>query len=368
MKVEKVESRRDLRAFIDHPYNKYRDHPCWVPPLRIDEWEQFNRRKNPSYDHIDIELFLAIEGKHTVGRVAAIEDHLHQVIHRERVACFGYFEADGLATARCLLETVERWARDRGISRLRGPLNPSLNSTTGLQINAFDEVPFLLTPYTPAEYCEYMEHLGYHKLKDLLAWRIDLSCPPRGTLVKVAERIQRRQGASIRALDMRAYDRETRTILEIQSEAWSDNWGFIPPTRREFAMLSKKMKMILDPELVLFVEVDGETAGFSVTLPDVNQSLMKIGGRLLPFGWWRLLQERKRITRVRMPLLGVRRKHRGKGLFAPLIVESINRARSLGYTSGECSWTLEENHTINQAIKAAGARKYKTYRLYEKDL
>ncbi|MFQ5701037.1 MAG: hypothetical protein ACE5HU_04255, partial [Acidobacteriota bacterium] len=323
MKVVRVESRRDLKAFIELPYAKYGDDPCWAPPLRIEEWEQFDPGKNPSYDHLEIDLFLAMDAGRVVGRIAAIEDHLHASTHGERVGCFGFFEAEGLAAARCLMEAAERWARGRGLSRLRGPMNPSLNQTAGLQIDAFDEPPFLLTPHTPPEYVDHMERLGYRKLKDLYAWKIDLSQPARGDLVRIAKRIRRRHGATIRSLDMRSYDREVLTILAIHSEAWADNWGFIPPTVREFTSLARKMRMLMDPRLVLFVEVEGETAGFCVTLPDLNQGLRKIAGRLLPFGWLRLLWEKKGIDRVRMPLLGIRRKYRGKGLFAPLIVESI---------------------------------------------
>ena len=368
MNVVKVGSRGDLRRFIELPYTWYAHHPVWVPPLRLDEWEQFNPRKNPALEHLEIDLFLAYQDQKPVGRVGAIINRRHDELHGSNVAFFGFFEAQNLQTAKHLLHRVEAWAQKRGRDLLRGPTNPTLNDPCGFQIDAFESRPYLLTPYNPPEYIDYVDSLGFVKIRDLFAWEVDLANPKSSQLERIAERIMKRGQITIRQVDMKNFDREVETILDIYTSAWADNWGFVPPSASEFRAAARKMKMILHPSLILFAEIEGQSAAFSVTLPDINQALEKIGGRLFPFGLVRLLLERKKITRNRMPLLGVRPEFRGRGLFAPLITESIRNARSLGHTVGESSWTLEDNTDISRAIQAAGGTLYKTYRIFQKQL
>lgn len=366
MKIVRVRSRSELRAFVEYPYTKYANHPFWVPPLRVDERAQLNQKKDPFFDHAEMELYLAKSADRVVGRVAAIHDHLQEQVHGEKVTSFGFYEAADYAVAEMLMSRVEGWARQREDSAIRGPFNPSLNHTAGFQINAFDRMPFLMTPYNPPEYPDQMQRLGYKKVRDLFAWHLDYAGSIDPRLERIADRVQRQKGMTIRHLSMKAFDRELASVLEIMSQAWADNWGFIPPTEREFSQLAKQLKMVIDPKLVLFAEIGGETVAFSVTLPDFNQILRKIDGRLFPFGLLRLLLGRKKIDRVRMPLLGVRPAYRGKGLFAPLIMRSIEAARAAGFKTGECSWVLEDNVDMNRAIEALGAQQYKTYRIFQK--
>lgn len=366
MNIVRVRSRSELRAFIEHPYTKYAGHPFWVPPLRVDERAQLDQHKDPFFDHAEMELYLARSQGRVVGRVAAIHDYRHQQVHGEKITSFGFYEADSQECAQLLMARVEDWAQRREDVAVRGPFNPSLNHTAGFQIDAFDRVPFLMTPYSPAEYPEHMQRLEYEKIKDLYAWHLDYSSSIDRRLERIAERVQRQKGMTIRALNMKAFDRELASVLEIMSLAWADNWGFIPPTEREFAQLAKQLKMIVDPKLILFAEIADKTVAFSVTLPDLNQILRKIDGRLFPFGLLRLLLGRKKVDRVRMPLLGVLPEYRGKGLFAPLIMRSIEAARNAGFKTGECSWVLEDNVDMNRAIQALGAHHYKTYRIYQK--
>ena len=366
MKIVRARSRSEKRAFIEYPYKKYAGHPFWVPPLRVDEWAQLNQDKDPFFDHAEMDLFLVKSADRVVGRVAAIHDDRHQQVHGESITSFGFYEAENFECAEMLMLRVEDWARQREDSAIRGPFNPSLNHTAGFQIDAFNTVPFIMTPYNPPEYLEHMQGMGYEKVKDFYAWHLDYSGSIDRRLGRIADRVQRQKGMTIRQINMKAFDRELASVLEILSQAWADNWGFIPPTEREFAQLAKQLKMVIDPNLVLFAEIAGETVAFSVTLPDFNQILRKIDGRLFPFGLLRLLLEKKKVDRVRMPLLGVLPKYRGKGLFAPLIMRSIEAARSSGFKTGECSWVLEDNVDMNRAIEALGADHYKTYRVFQK--
>lgn len=368
MRVVPVSTRSDRKRFIELPHRLNRGKPHWVPPLRLDESELLDPQKNPFFEHGAAELFLALDGESELGRIAAIEDRRHLERHGDGAAFFGFFEAASANTTTALLGAVEEWARGRGHQRVRGPFNPSLNDSAGLLLGEPTDPPYVLMPNGEAAYPDWVEGAGYRKVKDLWAWRIDLSRAADPRMVRIAQRVERRAALEVRPLSMRAFDRDLADIHSIFCEAWDDNWGFIPPSEREFGEAAKKLKLIIEPSIVQIAELDGEPVAFSVSLPDINQLLAKIGGRLLPFGLFRLLLGRRQIDRARMALLGVRKKHRHKGLFAPLILRSFEAGRRLGYREGECSWTLEDNDEINRAIAAVGAERSRVYRIYEKAL
>jgi GNAT superfamily N-acetyltransferase len=358
----------ELRSFIRYPFARYRNDPHWVPPLLIAEREQFDREKNPFYEHGRVELFLARRAGGVVGRVAAIDDDNHNETHDDNLAFFGFFEARDEDAARALLARVEGWARALGRRALRGPVNPSLNHSAGLLIDAFDSDPFVMMPYNPPEYPLYVESAGYRKVKDLYAWLFE-----RGgnitRLARLAMRVRERHGnLEIRPVDMKRWDEELERFRNLYNTAWERNWGFVRYTNAEFDHLAKDFKMILDPELVALAEVDGDLAGITVVLPDANQIFKRMGGRLLPFGIFHFLNRKRIIDQVRLPILGVAPEHRNKGFELAMIHELYERAIAKGYQRCECSWTLEDNRPMNHVIEVGGARQYKTYRIYQKDL
>lgn len=366
--VDLIVSSRDVARFIEYPYRLYRGHRHWVPPLRRDERTRLSRDRNPFFEHADLALFLADRDGAIVGRVAAIDDSRHNEIHRENVGWFGFFEAEDQEAASGLLARAEQWAAARGRDRVRGPVNPSLNDTAGLQIDAFDTRPFVLMPYSPPEYPGYVERAGYLKVKDLYAWLLDLDIDPGARLNRIADRAERHHAIRVRTVDMRGFDSELRRLQYVFVEAWKDNWGFVPPTEREFAQAARELRAVVDPRIVLFAEIGGELAGVAAALPDFNQVLIKMNGRLGPMGLWWYLNRRRLITQGRLFLLGVLPQFRHTGLYAVLIREACRRGVAAGYRRGELSWTLEDNDAINNGIAATGAVKYKTYRLYEKPL
>lgn len=361
-------SSQDEARFVEYLYRRYRGHPYWVPPLRRDERNRVSRDRNPFFEHADLALFLVRRGRAIVGRVAAIDDGRHNEIHRENVAWFGFFEAEDEEAASALLTGAERWAAARGRDRMRGPVNPSLNDSAGFQIDAFDTRPFILMPYSPPEYPRYVERAGYAKVKDLYAWLLDLDIDPGARLNRIADRAERHHAIRVRTVDMRDFDAELRRLQHVFVEAWKDNWGFVPPTEREFAQAARELKAVIDPRIVLFAEIGGELAGVVAALPDFNQVLIKMKGRLGPMGLWWYLRRRSLITQGRLFLLGVLPQFRHTGLSAVLIREACRRGVAAGYRRGELSWTLEDNDAINHGIAATGAVRYKTYRLYEKRL
>jgi hypothetical protein len=357
-----------MREFVELPYALYARHPQWIPPLKRDERRRLSPAHNAFFDHAEVRCWLARVNGRTVGRVAAIDDRLHNERHNEEVAWFGFFEAESEDTACALLGAVERSAAARHRVLVRGPVNPSLNESAGLLIDGFESSPFILMPYNPPSYSRFVEAAGYRKAKDLYAWSIDVDRPLPPRIVQIAQRVRQRGGLVLRTLRSARFEQELATLLDIYRRAWSDNWGFVAPTVGEAQALAAELRPIVDPEMVIFAELDGRPVGCSVAVPDANQVLRKMKGRLLPFGVLHYLRRRSIVDQVRVFLMGVLPEARRLGLYPVLIEEAHRRAVAGGYRRAELSWTLEDNDLVNRGIEAAGGRRYKTYRLYEKAL
>jgi GNAT superfamily N-acetyltransferase len=366
--VRAAGSRADIWRFIRYPFIRYRDDPHWVPPLLIVEREQFDPRKNPFFEHARMNLFVAERGGEVVGRVAVIDDDNHNETHGDNLLFFGFFEAKDEEAAGALFARVEGRARELGREAVRGPVNPSMNHSAGMLIDAFDSDPYVMMPYNPPEYPRYVEAAGYRKVKDLYAWTFEHDWEVK-KIGRLAERVRKRNKALVvRSVEMKRWDEELARVKDLYNRAWVRNWGFVRYTEAEFDQLAREFKMILDPELVALAEVDGELAGITVLIPDANQVFKKMRGRLLPFGVFHLLRRNRIMDRVRLPILGIAPEHRNKGLELLMIHELYGRAMAKGYRACEASWTLEDNRAMNHVIEAGGAKHYKTYRIYEKDL
>lgn len=368
IQVTAVRTSASRRQFIRFPYLHYRGDPHWVPPLRVTERGRFSRR-HPFYEHADIELFLARDNGRLVGRVAAIDDRLHNEAHRDNVAAFGYFEAASDEAARALLAAAEAWARARGRSRLRGPLNPSLNDSAGLLIDAFDEDPMLMMPYNPPHYASFIEQAGFRKVKDLLAWIADLTNiePQVRRMARFEERVRRRHGVTMRLVNLSAFDQELAQFLDVYCQAWQANWGFVAPTRAEARALCSEIKPIVDPELLIGAQRGDHLVGCAIALPDLNQVFKGTDGRLFPRGLLRLLRRKRIVSQIRLVLLGVVPDYQKAGLGVLLVLELMRRA-ARRYRRAEMSWVLEDNEDINRILPTLGVRRYKTYRVYQKEL
>ena len=363
-----VGTRRDLRQFIDYAYVRNRRDPHWIPPLRIGERERLSPKKNPFWAHADVELLLARRDGRVVGRIAAIDDRLHNEVHRDNIAAFGFFEADDAAATRALLDGVEAWARRRGRVAVRGPLNPSLNESAGLLVDGFETDSMLLMPHNPPEYADYLEAAGYRKVKDLFAWLYDLDRGAGPLIEKLAARFRDRERIVVRPLELREFEREIDRLRVIYCGAWEHNWGFVPPTPEEFRRLATELRQIFDPRCAVIAEVDGRPIACAIAIPDINQALKGTDGRLFPLGLVRLLRRKHTIDQARLLLLGVLPEYRRPGLYPLLLFELQRQAAGSQYRRAEFSWVLEDNRDINQPAEQAGARRYKTYRIYQKAL
>lgn len=374
MDIKRVVTRRDWRDFISLPWAIYKDYPHWVPPLRMTVRDILNTNKNPFFRHAQMLPLLALRDGQVVGRATGLIDRAHNDYHSEQSAFFGFFECINEQKAcNALLDTISRWARDQGMGRLLGPVNPSTNYECGLLIEGFDKEPRVMMPYNPPYYMQLMTGFGFDKAKDLSAWDADSETLTTDRLMKIAERQKRRSKITVREVNMRKFDREVDTILEIYNHAWGKNWGFVPMDEIEFRHMAKDMKLIMDPRLCLVAEVQGEPAAFGLTLPNLNQVLKKIpSGSLFPSGIFKLFWyffgpgRKSTVTESRLLALGIKKEYRSLGLGALLYAEYIHRSPALGMPVGEASWILEDNFEMLQRLEAANAEQTRRYRLYQK--
>lgn len=372
--IEPVRSSADRDAFLELPYRVYRGDASWVAPLLMERRDFLDTAKNPFFKHAPHELFLARRRGEVVGRIAAVEDKNYNAFHGTRLGYFGMYEAiDDPAVAWALFDTARAWVRARGLVSMLGPFNLSSNHEMGLLVEGFDSPPVVMMTYNPRYYVRHFEEvLGLRKSKDLWAWWLAANVDPPEKVVRIAEKVRAKEGIVVRPIDIKDFKNEVRRVKEIYNAAWERNWGFVPFTDEEFDHSAKDMKQIVVPELVLMAEVGGEPVAFSMTLPDVNQALIHVRGRLttmgLPLGLARFLYWSRRIDQLRLVILGIKEKYRKRGLDAILYLDTLRAARRLGYKGGEISWTLEDNVLVNRAIEMMGGRRYKTYRMYEAEV
>jgi GNAT superfamily N-acetyltransferase len=366
--VRPVRSRRDRRRFVRLPWRIYDGNPAWVPPLVAERMAFFDRRRNPFFEHSDAELFLAERDGRPVGRIAAIENRRHLETYRDGTGFFGCFESlDEPAIAAALLERAAGWLRERGLTRIRGPMSFTINDECGLLLDAFELPPVLLMAYNPPYYAALLEGWGLAKSQDLIAYRLTTPAEVPSRLA-AAERAVAARGIVVRPADFGRLDEEVARIHRVHSRAWAENWGAVPLTAGELGQLARELLPYADRDLVFLAEHAGEPIGVAVTVPDLNQAIRAARGRLLPLGWLRLLLAKRRIDAVRVLILGVVAEYRNRGVDAVLYARTMAAARRKGYRWGELSWVLESNPAMQRAAAGLGAERYKTYRIYDREL
>jgi hypothetical protein len=368
MVVHEVASRRDRNSFIKLPWKIYQHDKNWVPPLIAERKEFLDPRRNPFFEHAAVKLFLAHdEAGNLLGRIAAIVNFNHIQTHKEDVGFFGLFEAvNDQATANALFDAASGFLRSHGMKIMRGPENMSVNDDLGLLIEGFEAPPMIMMPHNPRYYEALVEGYGFKKVMDLFAYHGAPSptlMPQR--VVQGAELLQQKYKYTVRTVRMDDFDAEIERIHAVYSSAWEDNWGAVAMTGREFAHLARNLKPVVDPDLCLIAEVNGEVAGFSLALPDYNQVLIRLNGRLLPFGIFKFLYYRCRIDAIRIITMGVIKKFRRMGIDNRFYCETYKQALAKGIRHGEMSWILENNVSMNRILENLGFTVYKKYRLYD---
>jgi GNAT superfamily N-acetyltransferase len=369
LQVKRAETKKDKRKFIFYPWHIYKDDPNWVPPLLGDFREKIDKQKNPFFEHADMDLFLCYQDGRIVGRIAAIIDENHNTIHGEKAVFFGLYESENnVEAAKALLETVVEWGKEKGMEILKGPMNLSMNDECAFLLEGFDSPPAVMMTYNPPYYLELMEKCGLVKAKDLLAFYMEKDHQEAEKVRMIVDKVSREIPVTLRTVDMKNLKEEVEKIRYIYNNAWSENWGFVPWTENEFYHIAKKLKQVADPELVILAEDKGKPVGFAFGLPNLNEAIKKINGKLTPWGILKFMYYRKKIQGMRGFVFGVLKEYRQSGLSYLLYSELEKNGQKQGYKWCETSWQLEDNDAINRFVASLGGRVYKKYRIFEKKI
>lgn len=373
--VAPVVGAADRKQFVELPFRLYRDDPSWVPPLKSEVRGLIDPRENPWFEHGEATLFLARRDGQVVGRISAHVEKLPMVGVAPGTGNFGMFEAVDAEVAAALIAEAERWLRQRGFTQVLGPLSLSVWDEPGLLIHGFDHPPTVMMGYNRAQYQQWIEAAGYVGVKDLKTYQVDIMqrFPPLvDRIVKSGERNDR---IVVRTVDKSRFAEEAALVLGILNDAWRDNWGFVELTAAEIAYVSKKLKPIIYEDLVTIAYVEGEPVAFMITLPDLNEFTRDLNGSLFPFGFIKLLWRMRnpKVSRVRVPLMGVVKRMQATRLASQLAFMMIEHARRVSSTNygaaqAEIGWILEDNQGMVSIAETIESRANKIYRLYTKAL
>ena len=367
-----VSSKKQLTAFIDFPHDLYHGDSHYVPELFLGQKDLLSPSIHPFYKHSQAQAFLAYKDGKIVGRVLAIWNTNHNNFNNLSEGHFGFFDTiNDQEVATKLLDTACEWVKAKGGNNIVGPVNLTTNDTVGLLVDGFDRPPMVMMPYNAPYYLDMVVGAGFNKKVDLRAYLVTTGqANQRSVLLldKLEERLKR-SGIILREINVKDFDSEAKKIRDVYNKAWDENLGFVPMTDEEFKYTAKELKMILDPRFCVVAEKDNEIVGFVLGVPNINEILIKNKrGRLFPFGIFRLLFGLKKVKSLRVLMLGVVSGYRKLGIEACLYGRIIRTATPLGIREAECSWMLDDNYMMNNAIEQINAAFYKRYRLYEKTL
>ena len=376
MQIIEVTNKKLQKQFIDFPHDLFKNDENYVPELFIDREEVLNKDKNPFFKHSKATLFLALRDNKVVGRIAAIRNNNYNEFTEKNVGYFGFFDViKDYEVAEKLLDTAHDWVKNEGLDAILGPTNFSTNDTAGLLVEGFDSPPVIMMTYNAEYYKEFLKKYGFEKSMDMFAYYVhkDTANMKSVRLIGRLEERLARSGIKIRPIVKKKFWEEVKNIENVYIKAWDKNWGFVPPTADEFHHLAEGLKMVVDADLALVAEHDGEMIGFVVAIPDLNIILKNVKrGRLLPFGIFKLLGgllfRKKKIKTIRIMLLGVIEDYRKRGIEGVLIGKVISNALEKGYVDGEASWILENNEMMRKGVEGVNMQPYKRYRIYEKKI
>jgi hypothetical protein len=368
--VKKIESPSDVKKFIDFPHDLYKGDPNYVPELYISQAKLFNRKKNPFFQHANVELYLAYKDGKIVGRIAAIDNGGYKKFTGNNDGFFGFFDVvDDYAVAEALLNAAKKFVKQKGLSTMIGPVNFSTNDTCGVLVDSYDKPPVILMTYNKKYYNDFLQKFGFSKKMDLLAYKIATQENQNQRVIAMRPAMQQRlerNGIKIRKFNMKKFREEVDKLHDVYNAAWEKNWGFVPMTKDEFRFAASDMKAIVDTDFAYVAEHNGKAIGFALTVPNLNEVTINIKrGRLFPTGLFKLLMNQKKVKSVRIITLGVIEGYRKAGVDACFYAMNLEAAAKKNIDYGEASWILENNDMMNKALLHIGGKVYKRYRLYQ---
>ena len=368
MIIVKASNKDQINQFVKFPWKIYLKSSKWVPPLICDVKRIISENKNPFWLHARRQLFLAYDGNNNVvGRIAAIIDYNYISFQDDKCGFFGFFECiNDAQTAKALFCSAQEWLNEQGIKKMIGPMNPSTNDECGFLLEGFDIPPSFMMPYSPKYYLNLAEQSGLKKVKELYAYNMDISADSRvKRLERVVEMAKKKlTGLKIRAVRKDSYEEDLKAAISIYNRAWEKNWGFVPWSDEEFVSIASKLKMIIDPDMIVIASIGEESVGMLISLPDYNQVLKKLKGKLFPFGIFKFLHYRKKIDALRLMVMGVVKEYRHKGIEAIMYERGLKNALRIGYKHCELSWVLDDNIMTQRAAEMMSGRIYKKYAVY----
>jgi hypothetical protein len=375
IEIRQVRNKKEKREFITFAWQIYRKdtelNKNWVPPVIDDYMKTLDTELFPLYEHADLAMFTAWKDGVMVGTIAAVENRRHNEVHEDKVGFWGFFECiNDQDVANALFEAAGVWLKKKGLTAMRGPVSPSMNDQCGMLTRGYDSPPVFLMLYNPPYYNDLVLKGGHHIGQELLAWYIDQDSIDIERLRRIAGYVKRREGLTIRTMNMKDFDREVERMREIYNKAWEKNWGFVPMTDKEFNFLGKSLKPLANPNYIYFVEDRNKrTVGFSLSLPDVNQALKHVDGNpFSPIGLLKYLWYSRNITMVRTIVMGVLPEYRNKGVDSIMNAEIADYGGKHGVHASEMSWVLKANEAMSKLAKVIGGTPYKEYVIYEADL
>jgi GNAT superfamily N-acetyltransferase len=371
VQVRPVSGGKDLKAFINLPFRLHSSHPLWVPPLKIERRIFLNRRMNAFFSHGEAEYFLARRGERVVGRISAQINHAFNEQRKANWGWFGFLELeDDLEVTAALLDAAQAWLTQRGCERMAGPADFAMNDESGVLIEGFELRPMIRQPWHPPYYQRLMEQAGMVKAMDLLMWNLEVTEREKVLPViwELAEKVQSEHGIRVRPMRRRQLRKDMDSFAEVYNSAWSQNWDFVPYSKKDLDALAQEMQLVFDKHWCMIAEREdtGEVVGMAMTFPDINQVLAKMNGHLLPLGWWHFLRKGSIMDRVRVGWLGVKPEYQHTGVAAKLYQLHFDAAEARPQKGGEMGWILETNTAMNRGMEAMGGTVVKKYRVYER--
>jgi GNAT superfamily N-acetyltransferase len=372
LQVQPVSGRRDLKEFIELPYRLHATSPVWVPPLRVERRIFLSKRLNAFFNHGDAQLFLARRDGRVVGRLSAHYDDAFNAHHGNRWGMFGFLELEeDPEILPALLDAAATWLREHRCDHMVGPMDFTMNDESGVLVDGFELEPMVRQPWHPPYYARLCVEAGLTKAMDLYSWDLHISDRERmlPVITKLAEQVEQRHGIRLRRMSRRSLRKDLDRFADVYNSAWSENWGFSPYDKKDLDAYALDLQLVFDHHWFMVAETpEGDTAAIAITIPDINQVLKKMDGRLLPFGWWHFLRRNRIMDRVRVGFLGVKPEYQHTGVAAKLYVEHFDTAAATPQNKGEAGWILESNRNMNKALEAMGGRIVRTHRMYERGI
>jgi GNAT superfamily N-acetyltransferase len=368
--VKPVQGFRDLRQFVELPFRLHIGTP-WIPPLKLERYQFLTRKSNAFFKHGEAEYFLARRNGKVVGRITAQIDSAYNEFHHTTTGMFGFLEfEEDVEIVRALLSAAEEWLRERGCDQMLGPMSFQINDEAGVMFEGFAREPLIREPWNPPYYVELCEQAGLTKAMDLYGWGLEIEDRERMNplLPRLAERAETKYGISIRRMSRRHLRRELDEFAQVYNAAWSQNWGFVPYSKQDLDAYAIDLQLVYARDWFMIAEQDGKTIAMAITIPDIHQVYKKMKGRLLPLGWWYYLTRGRIIDRVRIGFLGVLPEYQHTGVAAAIYLEHFNTAERTRQKTGEASFILEVNTSMNRGLEAMGGRVVKRWRVYERAL